>query len=361
MSLSFIDSGFIPSDCMRRGMEAADTSAAAAVLHLAVPPLMDAGGKTRVCVAFYEAAQCPFDSRCEHAHHFSELNGYTQNKLLETVPVEIIPKHFMAPRNSNSSSGNNNNNNDRTSYVTDGNTANYIATAAMDGGVAHRSLGGGQGEKEKTGSNRRSKRAARLCDISGSNTNLCDNSLSSLASSTDTLLLLGSVHESKDVSPQKGTRRDEGMETFRIRLPPRCRYPHRNTRGTYYDVLGVQRTATHEEIIASYRCWQKEYKSMKQVDPQGADAHDTIVVEARNVLGHPVLRSEYDRTVSAFWSSNINCSKEVTRGTTTLSSANSSHSINLEATTNTMRIANGLSSADMASLTQSGLADDSIW
>ncbi|ESS67632.1 protein G2 [Trypanosoma cruzi] len=359
MSLSFIESGFVPSDGMRRGVEAADTSAAAELLHLAVPPLMDAGGKTRVCVAFYEAAQCPFDSRCEHAHHFSELNGYTQNKLLETVPVESIPKHFVAPLNSNSSSGNNKN--DRTFYATDGNAANYTATAAVDGGVAHRSLGGGHGEKEKTSTNRRSKRTARLYDISGSNTNLCDNSFSSLASSTDTLLLLGSVHDSKDVSPQKGTRRDEGMEAFRIRLPPRCRYPHRNTRGTYYDVLGIQRTATQEEIITSYRRWQKEYKSMKQVDPQGADAHDTIVVEARNVLGHPVLRSEYDRTVSAFWSSNISCSKDLTRGTATLSSANSSRSINMEATTNTMRIANGPSSADMMSLTQSGLPEDSIW
>ncbi|ESL09571.1 hypothetical protein TRSC58_02706 [Trypanosoma rangeli SC58] len=196
--------------------------------------------------------------------------------------------------------------------------------------------------------------------MSSSNTNLCDNSVSSLASSTDTFFLLSSVQGSKETSPQKGMAR-EGMETFRIRLPPRCRYPHRVTRGTYYDVLGVQRTATQEEIIASYRRWQKEYKRLKQVDQQNADAHDTIVVEARNVLGHPVLRSEYDRTLPMLWSSNANCSREMARGAAALSPTNSSRSNNMEGTGLSMRLAKDISGAETVSFTHSGLADDSIW
>ncbi|RNE99556.1 protein G2 [Trypanosoma conorhini] len=366
MSFSFIESGFAsPDGVYRRGVGAADNSAAAtaAILRDAVPPLLDAGSKTRVCMDFYEVARCRYGNGCAHAHHFSELNSYTQNKLLETVRVENIPKHFMASRSGGGSSSRKDTSEHgsaapfHTSYTTDGNTA---ATAVVDGGVAHRSLGG-PGERGKAGSHRRGKRASRPHDISGSATNFCDNSVSSLASSTDTFFLVGSVHESKDVSPQKGLNREEAAETFRIRLPPRCRYPHRVTRGTYYDVLGVQRTATQEEIIASYRRWQKEYKRLKQIDQQNADARDTVVVEARNVLGHPVLRSEYDRTLPMLWSSNSNCSREMARGAATLSSTNSSRSNNLEATASSVRVAKGISGAELVSLTHSGLADDSIW
>lgn len=197
-------------------------------------------------------------------------------------------------------------------------------------------------------------------DVSGSNPNVCDNSVSSLPSSTDTFLLFSSVNSSKDVSPQKGMRREDAVEAFRIRLPVRCRYPHRAIRSTYYDILGVQRNATQEEIISSYRRWQKEYKRVKQVDQQSADAHDAVVVEARNVLGHPVLRSEYDRTLPTYWNNSMNGSKDMTRRAATLSSTNSSRSTNMEAT-NAVRITNSLSNADTVSLTPSGLADNSIW
>ncbi|KEG11992.1 protein G2 [Trypanosoma grayi] len=372
MPFSVSTTEFVPYDGATRRVDAAAATCAVAA---PTPSDVESGGKSRVCVAFYEAAQCPYSNRCEHAHHFSELNSNTQNKLLETVPVESIPRHFMAPHR--------NNNADHAVFHKGHNmSATRAATC---------------GEKTKTAGHRRSgKRSTRLHDLSGSNA--CDISLSSLASSTDSFIPR-SAQSSKDASPQKGMRRDDIAEPFRIRLPARCRYPHRNTPGTYYDILGVPRSATQEEILASYRRWQREYKRVKQVDQQRADAHDNVVVEARNVVGHPVLRAEYDRTLPSFWggvsatlydttatatatnnnlsgvknninnngihSSSNNTNRDAMRGNTTAaSSANSSRSVNVDNSNvyvASMRMVKSNSSVDMLSLNAAGLADDGIW
>ncbi|KAH9597370.1 hypothetical protein LSM04_001330 [Trypanosoma melophagium] len=377
MSFSVSTKEFVPYDgTYHHGMDIATSPAAAAVtaatttitgVGAAASPVMS-GSKSRVCVAFYEAAECPYNNHCEHAHHYTELDSRTQEKLLSTVPIESIPKHFVAPLSSADSTSAVFRAAFMTNITRTGTTAGTgtpkTITTTTTTTTTH-------GDKGKLLVKRRGKRGIRLHDLSGSN--VFEHSFSSLASSTDSFFL-GSAHESKDVSPHKGIRRDDGVESFRIRLPVRCRYPHRSTPGTYYDVLGVPRSAPQEEIIASYRRWQKEYKQLRQVDQWHADARDNIVVEARNVIGHPVLRSEYDRTLPPLWtdskdgkinksSSNRNLALLGAAAAAT-SSTNSSCSANIEMASvhaATLQMARSGSSTDMLSLTATGVVDDSIW
>lgn len=83
-------------------------------------------------------------------------------------------------------------------------------------------------------------------------------------------------------------------EEPRMRLPPRCRYPHA-VPGTYYDHLNVKRNATHEAIEEAYRHWRAVgYKAVRMIDPAKADGVDRLVVDARNVLANEAMRREYD-------------------------------------------------------------------
>ncbi|CAD2214662.1 hypothetical protein AGDE_08333 [Angomonas deanei] len=96
----------------------------------------------------------------------------------------------------------------------------------------------------------------------------------------------------------KSNRRSNTEGNFSLRLPKRCSYPHQNITGTYYTVLGVDPHATHEQIVAQYTLWRKEgFRRMRQIDPTNVEAVDSLITEARNVLGHPALRIEYDETV----------------------------------------------------------------
>ncbi|KAG8345061.1 putative NADH-ubiquinone oxidoreductase complex I subunit [Trypanosoma vivax] len=54
--------------------------------------------KSRICITYYDTGRCPYDGNCSHAHHFSELEMSTQQKLLEVVPPEDIPRHFTGSK-----------------------------------------------------------------------------------------------------------------------------------------------------------------------------------------------------------------------------------------------------------------------
>jgi molecular chaperone DnaJ len=62
----------------------------------------------------------------------------------------------------------------------------------------------------------------------------------------------------------------------------------------YYEVLGVQRTATEEEIKKAFRRLAKQYHPDTNKE-QGAEAHFIEVNEAYEVLSDPQKRSAYDR------------------------------------------------------------------
>ncbi|TPP44313.1 DnaJ domain family protein [Leishmania donovani] len=199
-----------------------------------------ADSKDCVCIAFYENGKCPYGSHCEHAHRFSELNTETQMKLLRSVPVESIPAHFFGASHS------------RDEMLAALNAVLPRTLTAEYGCFSpiHR------GEAERTVSTRRrppgKDRQLVVPHIGPQSPTLNAASLSSRTSSS--------------------------------------------AESTYYDVLALPRDASQDDIIAKYRSWQKDgFKRMRQVDPVGAEAVDRMIVEARNVLGNPILRSDYDQ------------------------------------------------------------------
>lgn len=253
MSFSVQAKEFIPAAFSWNSVLDKDTAAATPTTTVPGPI-----GKGRVCMAFYEYAECPYDANCEHAHHFTELDVDTQAKLLESVPCESIPSHFVIPRSA------------------------AVPTAYR---VPPTLTAYGHFNKEKKPTCTPVARDGRNPPNSSAGQAL-DTSMSSHTSSLDTQI--GSAHRSKNSSP--------GLEGFRMRLPARCRFPHRAITGTYYDVLGLHRNAAMEDILLRYRVWQREgFKRMRLSDPQRAEAIDRLMVEARNVLGNDTLRSEYDR------------------------------------------------------------------
>ncbi|CAJ1992837.1 J75 / DnaJ domain-containing protein / JDP75 [Leishmania donovani] len=250
-----------------------------------------ADSKDCVCIAFYENGKCPYGSHCEHAHRFSELNTETQMKLLRSVPVESIPAHFFGASHS------------RDEMLAALNAVLPRTLTAEYGCFSpiHR------GEAERTVSTRRrppgKDRQLVVPYIGPQSPTLNAASLSSRTSSSAESLHVGGKHLSKcSSSPTAAAFAAAAAPTaadaaaFKMHLPLRCRYPHRSIPGTYYDVLALPRDASQDDIIAKYRSWQKDgFKRMRQVDPVGAEAVDRMIVEARNVLGNPILRSDYDQ------------------------------------------------------------------
>lgn len=62
-----------------------------------------------------------------------------------------------------------------------------------------------------------------------------------------------------------------------------------------YEILGVDRRATQEEIKQAYRRLAREYHpDVRRNDPH-ADEHFKQINEAYQVLGDPAKRGQYDR------------------------------------------------------------------
>lgn len=236
-------------------------------------------------MAFYECGRCPFGGNCEHAHHFSELNEPTQMRLLNTVAAESLPSYFVELP------------------ATAGGLASSFApsikksSSATAQNQARRSTSFGSGKT--TGSSQRCRYTrkptpADLPHNSGGRVVAVQPQMdASTSSHTSSSTGSPNFSHTKHLSPLP---RGMDFSSFKIHLPARCRYPHRNIPGTYYDVLGLARDADHADVLQRYRSWQKEgFKRMRQVDPAGAEAVDCMIVEARNVLGVPALRAAYDQ------------------------------------------------------------------
>ncbi|KAG5466065.1 hypothetical protein LSCM4_01202 [Leishmania orientalis] len=248
--------------------------------------------KDCVCMTFYENGKCSYDSHCAHAHHFYELRTETQIKLLRSVPAESIPAHFFGVSRSQGE------------MLTALDFALPKASTAAFGLLSPIE----SGEAERTVSTRRrppgKDRHLVMSHIGPQPPPLDTASLSSRTSSTVDCLHVGETRLSKGLSSPTAAAFAVGTATataadgaaFKMHLPLRCRYPHRSIPGTYYDVLALPRDALLGDIIAKYRAWQKDgFKRMRQVDPVGAEAVDRMIVEARNVLGNPILRAAYDQ------------------------------------------------------------------
>jgi hypothetical protein len=339
MSFSVHARAFVPSS----------TAALLSPSHLRESPAAGAA-KDCVCVAFYENGRCPYGSHCEHAHRFSELTQTTQAKLLGSVPVESIPAHFFGSSQSREESGQ---------------AADPAALEAAAAGAATKptSLAKSKhysptnsGVVERTVSTRRrppgKDRHLVVSHIGPQppTPDLASSVSSRTSSSADSQQLSMSVAQASKgsssspatVAPYSAAAGAFDATAFKMHLPVRCRYPHRAIPGTYYDVLALPRDAPHGDIIAKYRAWQKDgFKRMRLVDPVGAEAVDRMIVEARNVLGNPVLRAAYDQqlpgaelkpqlwTAAAATSSTITTpSKRCTHGqSSTTSSTSEAHHI----------------------------------
>lgn len=62
----------------------------------------------------------------------------------------------------------------------------------------------------------------------------------------------------------------------------------------YYEVLGVSRTASQEEIKKTYRRMARQYHPDLNPGDKAAEAKFKDVVEAYETLSNPELRKEYD-------------------------------------------------------------------
>jgi DnaJ-class molecular chaperone len=63
----------------------------------------------------------------------------------------------------------------------------------------------------------------------------------------------------------------------------------------FYDVLGVSRKATADEIKSAYRKLARQYHPDRNPGDKQAEAHFKEVQEAYDVLSEPAKRSQYDR------------------------------------------------------------------
>ncbi|CCW64774.1 unnamed protein product [Phytomonas sp. EM1] len=320
MSFTVQSRGFFPVSSaanMWDHMESATMAAADEATGAAVS--RSSALKERVCMVFFESGECPYNDYCEHAHHFSELDAATQSKLLNSVPMELIPLHFMDPNspkrlsltdqkglfggithhtsfgcpNSNFESRDTQNSNiyDNIQIATHtpkltptpGPTVPTFFTTSTTGAQAY------QRGIQATAAADSFPPAASLLDASFSS----HTTTSCYSSSHGSPTLSSACVQIKSVPSQNS------LEGFQIQLPARCHYPHSNITGTYYDILGVDHNAVQADIVDKFCAWQREgYKQMRLVDPSGAEARDRLIVEARNVLGHSVLRAQYDRSLA---------------------------------------------------------------
>ena len=66
----------------------------------------------------------------------------------------------------------------------------------------------------------------------------------------------------------------------------------------YYEVLGVSRTASQEEIKKTYRRMARQYHPDLNPGDKAAEAKFKDIVEAYETLSNPELRKKYDEKSS---------------------------------------------------------------
>ena len=67
------------------------------------------------------------------------------------------------------------------------------------------------------------------------------------------------------------------------------------TRRDYYEILGVSRSASHDEIKRAYRALAKKHHPDRNPDDPSAEVKFKEVQQAYSILSDPKKRSEYDR------------------------------------------------------------------
>ena len=72
-----------------------------------------------------------------------------------------------------------------------------------------------------------------------------------------------------------------------------------NHRNTYYDIFGVPRQATPEQIQHRYRQWAHKYHPDVAVDQANAQSVFARINAIYEVLHDPQRRAEYDRSLTA--------------------------------------------------------------
>ena len=198
--------------------------------------------KVTVCTTYFQNASCASGAQCGFAHHLQELDGSVQAKLLGLMG-EQLPGHFLAPP----------------------------VVVAVDAAT----------EEQRAFNAFFNIQQKRQTHPTGGGGHL-SSSASSSSSSQDSPTLAA------DPVPAVPLRR------ISIGLPPRCQYPH-PVPGTLYDFMNVKRKCRTEDVEEAYRRWRTTgYKAAKGIDPAKADAMDRLIVDAKNVLGNPSIRAEYD-------------------------------------------------------------------
>lgn len=316
------------------------------------------GTKTSICSTFYNSAECPCGALCQHAHHVSELTPETLIEFTETIHYHNRAPHFLGlppshrqgasdggfistaniPEWWSTSGGLGSTKGNHYNFSTGGIPRLTGLKAGMQGADSlpfSMDYGSNfQGSGFKQGSEffpslsnfpSPSKSVGLSSFTASSAPSVCTPSrrlfpLSSTVAVTNTTQAGGalashghgdnasnhsSMHSlpisdrtSSDPKtkerPNKSVQRGSGASV----LPSSCHYPHDGFPGTYYDILNLPPSATHEEIIARYRQWHRhDYQAIQSEDTEKAEKMDYRVVEARNVLGNAVFRQEYDQSL----------------------------------------------------------------
>jgi hypothetical protein len=238
MSFSVSAQSFVPASLQRPTSPSSEWTVAAGagempVTGAAVAGAQHAGGMRRVvCSTFFQHGACSDGDFCAFAHHADELDMEARAHLF-AVMGDSLPLHFVDNRNGMTKT-----------------PPDHLPPSQTPPGSASRVY---------SAANRRT--------------------------------VTTSWRGPQDDCPPQLSLTDEPI---RVHLPARCRYPHAVS-GTYYDYLNVKQGATQAVIEEAYRHWRSSgYRAAKSVDAVKADAIDRLVVDAKNVLGNPTMRAEYD-------------------------------------------------------------------